>query len=103
MKKPSKPTKKKLKPVPKFESETAERAFWESRRNDSADFVDWSRARLVQFPNLQPSTRTISLRLPQNLLDSIRLQARRLDVPYQSLMKVWLAEKAEETSVMAAK
>lgn len=103
MKKPLKVNNKKLKAVPKFRSEAEERAFWEGRRNDSTEFVDWSRARLVQFPNLQPSTRTISLRLPQNLLDSIRLQARRLDVPYQSLMKVWLAEKAGEVSVAEMK
>lgn len=94
---------KQLKPIPKFKSEAEERAFWHDKRNDSTDYLDWSRARVVTFPNLQPSTKTISLRLPQNLLDRIRVQARRLDVPYQSLMKVWLAEKAEELSTHNSK
>jgi predicted DNA binding CopG/RHH family protein len=90
--------KKKLKPIPKFATEQQERAFWESEGNDSTEYVDWSKAKRVTFPNLQPSTKTISLRLPQNLLDRIRVQANRLDVPYQSLMKVWLAEKLETVS-----
>ncbi|HEV2646651.1 MAG TPA: BrnA antitoxin family protein [Acidobacteriaceae bacterium] len=90
--------KKKLKPIPKFKTEQEERAFWESPGNDSTEYVDWSKAKRVTFPNLQPSTKTISLRLPQNLLDRIRLQANRLDVPYQSLMKVWLAEKLDTVS-----
>ena len=90
--------KKKLKPIPKFATEQQERAFWESEGNDRTEYVDWSKAKRVTFPNLQPSTKTISLRLPQNLLDRIRVQANRLDVPYQSLMKVWLAEKLETVS-----
>ena len=85
-----------LKQIPKFKSEAAERAFWEDESNDTSDYFDFSNAKRVVFPNLKLSTKTISLRLPQNLLDSIRVQANRLDVPYQSLMKVWLAEKAEE-------
>ncbi|HXB62787.1 MAG TPA: BrnA antitoxin family protein [Acidobacteriaceae bacterium] len=89
-----------MKKIPHFKSEAEERAFWESRKNDSADYVDWSKAKVVRFPNLQPSTKTISLRLPENLLASIRVQARKLDVPYQSLMKVWLAEKAKELSAV---
>ena len=88
--------KKKLKPIPQFNSEQEERAFWESDDNDSTEYVDWSKAKQVVFPNLKLSTKTISLRLPQSLLDRIRVQANRLDVPYQSLMKVWLAEKVEE-------
>jgi predicted DNA binding CopG/RHH family protein len=87
----------KLKPIPKFATEQEERAFWESKENDSTDYVDWSKAKRVTFPNLQPSTKTISIRLPQGLLDRIRIQANKLDVPYQSLMKIWLAEKAEES------
>lgn len=90
---------KQPKPVPEFKSEAAERAFWQDKSNDATDYLDWSKARVVTFPNLQPSTRTISLRLPENLLDTIRVQAHRLDVPYQSLMKVWLAEKAAERSI----
>ncbi len=83
-----------LKPVPKFASEVEERRFWES--HDTTEYVDWSRARTVSFPNLRPSTKTISLRLPEDVLDAIRNHARKLDVPYQSLMKLWLAEKAAQ-------
>ncbi len=90
--------KKKLKPIPNFATEQEARKFWESEGNDSTEYVDWSKAKRVTFPNLKFSTKTISLRLPQNLLDRIRVQANRLDVPYQSLMKVWLAEKVETLS-----
>lgn len=79
------------KTVPKFASEVHERAYWES--NDSSNLVDWSKARKAIFPNLKPSTKTISLRLPQHLLDSIKVAANARDVPYQSLIKVWLQEK----------
>lgn len=82
---------KQLKPVPKFTSETQERAFWE--KNDSADYQDWTKAKRVVLPNLKPTTKTISLRLPQHLLDSIKAAANARDVPYQSLIKVWLQEK----------
>lgn len=85
---------KHLKPIPEFKTEAQERAFWEPRDNDSTKFVDWNAARPVALPNLRPSTRAISLRLPESLLATIRAQANRLDVPYQSLMKLWLAEKA---------
>jgi predicted DNA binding CopG/RHH family protein len=95
--------KKPLKKIPRFKSEQEERAFWEDKANDMTEYFDWSKATLVTFPNLQPSTKTISIRLPQGLLDRIRIQANKLDVPYQSLMKVWLAEKAEEASPRAAK
>ncbi|MGH9588119.1 MAG: BrnA antitoxin family protein [Acidobacteriaceae bacterium] len=90
--------KKRLKPIPEFKSEADERAFWESPRNNSAEYIDWSKATLVSFPNLRPSTKTISLRLPEDLLDTIRIRAHKLDVPYQSLMKLWLAEKARESA-----
>jgi predicted DNA binding CopG/RHH family protein len=83
----SKPTKT----VPQFSSESEERAFWES--HDSADYLDWSKAQRTVLPNLKPTTRTISLRLPQHLLDSIKAAANARDVPYQSLIKVWLQEK----------
>ena len=82
---------KTLKPIPKFTSEAQERKFWE--KNDSTEYVDWSKAQRAVFPNLQPSTKTISLRLPQHLLDAIKSAANSRDVPYQSLMKVWLQEK----------
>jgi predicted DNA binding CopG/RHH family protein len=84
---------KKLKPVPRFRSEAEERAFWET--HDSTDYVDWSKAERVSFPNLKLSTQSISLRLPQGLLDRIKIAANKRDVPYQSLIKVWLAEKLD--------
>jgi predicted DNA binding CopG/RHH family protein len=86
-------SKKKLKPIPNFRTEAEERKFWET--HDSTDYVDWSKAKRVQFPNLKLSTTAISLRLPQGLLDRIKIAANKRDVPYQSLIKVWLAEKVE--------
>ena len=86
--------KKKLKPVPKFETEAEERSFWES--HDSTQYFNWSKAKPARFPNLKPSTQAISLRLPASLLDDIKIEANKRDVPYQSLIKVWLAEKTGE-------
>lgn len=83
--------KKPAKTIPAFTSEAEETAFWES--HDSSEYVDWSRAQRVVLPNLKPTTKTISLRLPQHLLDSIKVAANARDVPYQSLIKVWLQEK----------
>lgn len=80
----------KLKKTPVFHSETEERAFWES--HDSSDYVDWRKAEPPAFPNLKLSTRTISLRLPEGLLDRIKIEANKRDMPYQSLIKAWLAE-----------
>lgn len=80
----------KLKPVPEFKSEAEERAFWET--HDSSAYVDWSKAKPASFANLKPSTKTISLRLPQGLLDRIKIEANKRDMPYQSLIKAWLAE-----------
>lgn len=85
---------KKLKAIPKFRSEAEERRFWET--HDSSDYVDWSKAKRVRFPNLKPSTTSISLRLPVMLLDRIKVAANKRDVPYQSLIKAWLAEKTDE-------
>jgi predicted DNA binding CopG/RHH family protein len=79
------------KAVPKFASEAEERAFWEA--HDSTDYLDWGKGQKVVLPNLKPTTKTISLRLPQHLLDSIKAAANARDVPYQSLIKVWLQEK----------
>jgi len=84
---------KRLKSVPKFSSEASERAFW--KKNDSTQYLDWKKAELAVLPNLKPSTQTISLRLPQHLLDSIKIVANARDVPYQSLIKVWLQEKLQ--------
>jgi predicted DNA binding CopG/RHH family protein len=83
--------KKPFKTVPEFASEADERAFWET--HDSTDYLDWFEAQKVVFPNLKPTTKTISLRLPGHLLDSIKAAANARDVPYQSLIKVWLQEK----------
>ena len=77
--------------VPEFASEAEERAYWE--RHDSSDHVDWARVLRVRLPNLKPSTISISLRVPVGLLERIKVEANRRDVPYQSLIKVWLAEK----------
>jgi predicted DNA binding CopG/RHH family protein len=76
---------------PVFQSEADERAYWE--KTDSADFVDWTQARRTRLPNLKPSSTAISLRLPLHLLEAIKVQANKRDVPYQSLIKMWLAEK----------
>ncbi len=84
---------KKRKPIPVFKSEAEERTFWDS--HDSTDYVDWSEAKRVRFPNLKPSTKAISLRLPVDLLERIKIAANKRDVPYQSLIKVWLAEKID--------
>jgi predicted DNA binding CopG/RHH family protein len=84
---------RKRKPVSSFASEAEERRFWET--HDSADYVDWSRAERVRFPNLKPSTTSISLRLPVGLLERIKVAANKRDMPYQSLIKAWLSEKVE--------
>jgi predicted DNA binding CopG/RHH family protein len=83
--------RKSLKPIPKFKSETEEREFWET--HDSTDYLDWSKAERVRFPDLKLSTQSISIRLPVSLLEQIKIEANKRDVPYQSLIKVWLAEK----------
>ena len=82
---------KALKPIPKFRSEAEERRFWET--HDSTNYVDWGKAQRARFPNLKLSTAAISLRLPQGTLDRIKIAANKRDVPYQSLIKVWLEEK----------
>lgn len=84
---------KKRKLVPQFASEAEERRFWET--HDSADYLDLSKAERARFPNLKLSSTAISLRLPEALLERIKIAANRRDVPYQSLIKVWLAEKVD--------
>jgi predicted DNA binding CopG/RHH family protein len=83
----------KRKRIPDFENEDKEREFWASR--DSVDYIDWSGAERIRFPNLKPSRRSISLRLPQSMLEAIKNEANRRDIPYQSLIKVWLSERLE--------
>ena len=84
-------SKRRLKEIPKFDSEAEERRFWET--HDSADYVDWSKAAFVSLPNLKPSTETISLRLPAPLLSDLKALANKRDVPYQSLLKVFVADR----------
>jgi predicted DNA binding CopG/RHH family protein len=85
---------KRLKRIPDFHDEEAEREFWAT--HDLADYFDVARARPVVFPELRPSTESISLRLPASLLAGLKVLAHRVDVPYQSLMKVYLAERVEQ-------
>jgi len=80
----------KSKKIPEFKNEAEEQAFWES--HDSSEFLDWWQAKRVALPKLKPSTKTISLRLPESLLDRIKIEANKRDMPYQSLIKAWLAE-----------
>jgi predicted DNA binding CopG/RHH family protein len=82
---------------PRFASEAEERAFWET--HDTAAYVDWARAEWVRLPQLKPSTATISLRLPESMMEELKMLANQRDVPYQSLLKVFLAERlaAERT------
>lgn len=86
--------KKKLKEIPTFENEDEEREFWVI--HDSTEFVDWDAAESVVLAKLKPTTRTISLRLSGSMLDKIRLVANKRDVPYQSLIKMFLTERIDE-------
>jgi predicted DNA binding CopG/RHH family protein len=83
----------KKKPIPRFQSEDEEQEFWDE--HDSTEYVEWSEARPVVLANLQPSTKTISLRLPEHMLEELKLLANKRDVPYQSLLKVFLAERIQ--------
>lgn len=82
-----------MKKMPKFKSEAEERRFWQ--QHDSTEYLDWSGAREVMLPKLKPSTRTISLRLPESMLDALKLMANKRDIPYQSLLKAFLAERLD--------
>jgi predicted DNA binding CopG/RHH family protein len=83
-----------LKKIPEFKNEDEERAFWGN--HDSTDFIDWSKAKRVTLPNLKPSVKKISLRLPESMLDDLKLLANKRDVPYQSLLKIFLAERIDK-------
>lgn len=83
--------KKPLQTIPEFENEDAERAFWTNE--DSNEYVDWSKASQASFPNLKPSLKTISLRMPEAMLNRIKAMANERDVPYQSLIKIILSER----------
>jgi len=85
--------KKTRRKIPKFKSEDQERAFWS--KHDSTDYIDWKNAKKVVLPNLKPSVKTISLRLPEMMLEQLKLLANKRDVPYQSLLKMFLAERLD--------
>ena len=82
------------KKLPKFKSEAHERRFWLT--HDSADYLDWSDAKEVVMPKLKPSTHTISLRLPKAMLEELKVLANKRDVPYQSLLKMFLSERIDK-------
>ena len=82
------------KQIPKFKSEDDERKFW--AKEDTTEYIDWSQAKQTKFPNLKPSLRSISIRLPETLIERYKTLANKKDVPYQSLMKLYLTEKLED-------
>jgi predicted DNA binding CopG/RHH family protein len=84
----------KKKKIPKFKSEAEEREFW--AKEDSAEYIDWENARNVVLPKLKPSLKTISLRLPEYMLAELKLLANKRDIPYQSLLKMFLAERIDK-------
>ncbi len=86
--------KKQKRIIPKFKTEDKERKFWS--KHDSTNFIDYTQAKCVLFPNLKSSVRTISIRLPESLLESLKMLAHKHDIPYQSLVKMMLSEKVEE-------
>ncbi len=83
-----------MKKIPKFKNEDQERDFW--KEEDSSEYIDWKKAKKVVLHNLKPSVKTISLRLPESMLEEIKLLANKHDVPYQSLMKIFLSERIEK-------
>jgi len=84
----------KLKNIPKFKNEDEERDFWDA--NDSTEYIDWRKAEPTYFSKLKPSTKTISLRLPEFLLEELRMLANKRDIPYQSLIKIFLKEQIDK-------
>jgi predicted DNA binding CopG/RHH family protein len=92
---------RKLKKIPNFKSEKEEAEFWAT--HDSTEYIDYSKAKRIVFQNLKPSTKTISIRLPESLIEHLKVLANKRDVPYQSLLKIFLSEKVEEELHGAAK
>jgi predicted DNA binding CopG/RHH family protein len=82
---------KTLKVIPEFENENEEYEFWQ--KNDSSNYLNWNNAKIVTFPNLKKSNKTISLRLPADMLEHLKVKANAIDVPYQSLIKMILAKE----------
>ncbi|MCK5137821.1 MAG: BrnA antitoxin family protein [Bacteroidales bacterium] len=85
---------KKAKKIPILKNEDEERTFW--KNSDAADYVDWNASEKVVFSNLKPTTKTISLRLPEYILDELKLLAHKQDVPYQSLIKIFLKDRIDQ-------
>jgi predicted DNA binding CopG/RHH family protein len=79
------------KKIPKFKNEAEERLFWQ--KHDSSEYVDWSDAKNVVMPKLKPSTRSISIRLPESMIEELKVLANKRDVPYQSLLKMFISER----------
>jgi predicted DNA binding CopG/RHH family protein len=88
---------KRLKKIPRFKDEDAEREFWS--KADSTEYIDWSKAKKLVLPNFRPTLRTISLRLPESMIAELKLLANQRDVPYQSLLKIFLAERIKEERI----
>ncbi len=84
------------KKIPAFKNEADERSFWES--HDSSEYLDWNQANDASFANLKPSTKPISIRLPEAMLERIKMEANKRDVPYQSLIKIWLSERLDKAA-----
>ncbi|MCX6160849.1 MAG: BrnA antitoxin family protein [Ignavibacteriae bacterium] len=84
----------KKKKIPVFNSENAENDFWE--KTDSTDYIDWGESRKVNFPNLKPSVKAISIRLTESMINDLKILSNKNDIPYQSLMKIFLQEKIQE-------
>jgi len=95
------PKIKNKKPIPSFRSEAEERRYWET--HDTTDYVDWTKAKVAVFPNLKASTETIALRLPAGLLAELKLLANQREVSYQSLLKIFLAERVAQEHSRPAK
>lgn len=81
------------KKIPKFKSEAEERLFWQ--QNDSSEYIDWSNAEKTVLPKLKPSTRSISIRLPESMIEELKVLANKRDVPYQSLLKIFISERID--------
>ena len=81
------------KEIPEFQNEEEERNFWDN--HDSVDYIDWEKSEVARFPKLKPSTKSISIRLPESLIEDLKILANKRDVPYQSLLKVYLAERVD--------
>jgi len=92
---------KRIKKIPKFENEDKEREFWLS--HDSSEYIDWRKAKWANLPNLRPTMRAISIRLPESMIERLKIMAHKRDVPYQSLLKIFIADKIIEEELRSAR